>query len=77
VGLRIWRRQALNNQAQELATRTGLAGRPGKWICTFLAVARQPRLIGAGLDEVAAAIVRQPRLVTDRFAKLAARWRRC
>jgi hypothetical protein len=54
--------------------RFGLTGRPGKWIGTFLAVARQLRFIGAALDELALAVACQPRLIGARLAKLAA-WR--
>jgi len=53
ANLRIWRRFALISEAQQLAGRIGLTGRSAKWVGGFLAVARQPRLIGAALAEVA------------------------
>jgi glycosyltransferase involved in cell wall biosynthesis len=62
VALRFWQRAALLAEAQRLAGRIGLTGRPARWIGTFLAVARRPRLSGAAVAELAAA--------------LAARWRR-
>jgi len=53
ANLRIWRRFALISEAQQLAGRIGLTGRSAKWIGGFLAVARQPSLIGAAVAEVA------------------------
>jgi glycosyltransferase involved in cell wall biosynthesis len=53
ANLRIWRRFALISEAQQLAGRIGLTGRSAKWVGGFLAVARQPSLIGAALAEVA------------------------
>jgi glycosyltransferase involved in cell wall biosynthesis len=48
-------RRALFIEAQRLAGRIGLTSRPAKrWIGTFLAVARRPRLSGAALASFAA-----------------------
>jgi glycosyltransferase involved in cell wall biosynthesis len=71
----VWRRPMLNKEALRLASRIGLTGRPAKWIGTFLVVARQPRFIGAALDEFALAVSRQPRLIGARLTKLAAQRR--
>jgi hypothetical protein len=76
TALRNWRRRMLNNEARQFAGQIGLTGRPAKWIGTFLAVARQPRFIGAGLDEIVAAVTRQWSLIGVRVGELARRWRR-
>jgi glycosyltransferase involved in cell wall biosynthesis len=54
VGLRCWQRSALRAEAQWLSSRIGLTGRAANWIGALLAVARRPRLIGAGLTQLAA-----------------------
>jgi hypothetical protein len=60
-GLRSFRRAvgrqqaaALLVEAQRLAGRIGLTGRPARWIGTCLALARQPRLSGVALAALAA-----------------------
>jgi hypothetical protein len=45
---------ALLAEAKWLARRLGLTGRPARWIGTFLAVARRPRLSGIVLAALAA-----------------------
>jgi glycosyltransferase involved in cell wall biosynthesis len=74
--LRGWQRFALISEERRIAGRIGLTGRAAKWIGTLLAVVRHPRLIGAGLRELAAAVARQPRRFGASFAELAARCRR-
>jgi hypothetical protein len=74
--LRQWQRLALRSEARRFAGLIGLTGRPANWIGMFLAVARQPRLMGAGMAELAAAVARQPHLICIRFAAFFARLRR-
>ena len=69
----VWRRPLLNREALRLAGKIGLKGRPAKWIGTLFAVLRQPRLIGAAIDEFSLAAARQIQRVTTWLAKLAPR----
>jgi hypothetical protein len=53
AALRSVQRGALLMEAQQLASRIGLTGRPARWIGSFLAVARRPRLSTVALDHAA------------------------